>query len=149
MTVYDMIKENLSNTVPYARYTGVEIIEVSPEHGVTRLEKRDEVENHIQTVHAGALFTLGEAASGAAMAGLLGEKILSVRPVAAKADIAYLKTAKTDVTAKAKASISADAALAALADAGVVQFDVDVVIENADNTPVAEMKVGWHVRSVA
>merc|ERR1739841_235484 len=49
-------------------------------------------------MHAGAMFTLGEAASGAALGGVLGDQLLAVRPVAADASIKYLKTGKTDLT---------------------------------------------------
>lgn len=43
-----------------------------------QLAQRDDTTNHIKTQHAGAIFTLGEAASGAAMAATLAVVILLV-----------------------------------------------------------------------
>ena len=50
--------------------------------------------NHLGTPHAGALFTLAETASGAAMAGGFAELIPSLRPVAKESRIQYQKVAK-------------------------------------------------------
>ncbi len=149
MDIYDMIKQHMADSVPFAKFIGVELQEVSGERGVATLVKRGEVENHIQTMHAGAMFTLGEAASGAAMGGLLADQMLSVRPVAANASIKYVKTAKTDITAIAKASVSQEAALGTLNADGKVVFDVHVDIQDADANTCAEMTVAWHIKKVS
>ena len=69
MTPYDMIKAHLSKAVPFANHTGVVIEELAAGTARATLALRPEVSNHIGTMHAGAVFTLAEAASGAAMAG--------------------------------------------------------------------------------
>ena len=74
-----MIRQHMAGSVPFATYTGVELTELNGERGVATLAKRGEVENHIQSMHAGAMFTLGEAASGAAMGGLLADAITVLR----------------------------------------------------------------------
>ena len=68
MTPYDMIKAQLGTIVPFQNYVGVELLELADGTASAQLEQRDETTNHIKTQHAGAMFTLGEAASGAAMA---------------------------------------------------------------------------------
>ena len=146
MSIYEMIRDHIDQSVPFARTTGVELIEVSPERGLARLKKRPDVENHIQTMHAGAMFTLGETASGAALGGVLGELLMAVRPVAADASIKYLKTGKTDLTATATASSDAEAIRKELTDVGKVVFDVNVAITDAEEETVAEMVVSWHVK---
>ena len=146
MSIYEMIRDHMDKSVPFATVTGVELVEVSPERGVARLAKRPEVENHIQTMHAGAMFTLGEAASGAALGGVLGDQLLAVRPVAADASIKYLKTGKTDLTATAVANRDAEAIRQELADVGKVVFDINVAIADAEGVTVAEMVVNWHVK---
>ena len=149
MTIFDMIKDHMAKNLPYSAHTGVEVVEVRSDGAQARLSKTDEIGNHIGTIHAGAIFTLGETASGAATSGLLAEKILEVRPVAAEASIQYLKTAKTDLTANSQASISAAEALAALETDGKVVFDVAVSIKDADDVEVAAMTVAWHVKKTA
>jgi len=146
MTIFDLIKDHMSKSIPYAAETGAEVVEIRADGAKARLPKTDKVGNHIGTVHAGAIFTLGETASGAAMSGLLADKVLELRPVAAEASIQYLKTAKTDLVAYGKASIPADEALAAIEKDGKVQFDVGVSIRDADDVEVATMSVAWHVK---
>ena len=146
MSIYEMIRDHMDKSVPFATVTGVELVEVSPQRGVAALKKRPEVENHIQTMHAGAMFTLGEAASGAALGGVLGDQLLAVRPVAADASIKYLKTGKTDLTATAVANRDAEAIRQELADVGKVVFDINVAIVDAEGVTVAEMVVNWHVK---
>ncbi|WP_375548402.1 DUF4442 domain-containing protein [Oceanicaulis alexandrii] len=146
MSIYEMIRDHMDKSVPFATVTGVELVEVSPERGVARLKKRPEVENHIQTLHAGAMFTLGEAASGAALGGVLGDQLMAARPVAADASIKYLKTGKTDLTATAVANSDAEAIRKQLEDVGKVVFDIKVAITDAEDVTVAEMVVNWHVK---
>lgn len=146
MSIYEMIRDHMDKSVPFATVTGVELVEVSPERGVARLAKRPEVENHIQTMHAGAMFTLGEAASGAALGGVLGELLMAARPVAADASIKYLKTGKTDLTATAVANSDAETIRKELADIGKVVFGIKVAITDAEDVTVAEMVVNWHVK---
>lgn len=146
MSIYEMIRDHMDKSVPFATVTGVELVEVSPERGVARLKKRPEVENHIQTLHAGAMFTLGEAASGAALGGVLGDQLMAARPVAADASIKYLKTGKTDLTATAVANSDAEAIRKQLEEVGKVVFDIKVAITDAEDVTVAEMVVNWHVK---
>lgn len=146
MSIYEMIRDHMDKSVPFAKVTGVELVEVSPQRGVAALKKRPEVENHIQTMHAGAMFTLGEAASGAALGGVLGDQLLAARPVAADASIKYLKTGKTNLTATAVANRDAEAIRQELADVGKVVFDINVAIADAEGVTVAEMVVNWHVK---
>ena len=146
MSIYEMIRDHMDKSVPFAKVTGVELVEVSPRRGVAALKKRPEVENHIQTMHAGAMFTLGEAASGAALGGVLGDQLMAARPVAADASIKYLKTGKTDLTATAVANRDAEAIRQELADVGKVVFDINVAIADAEGVTVAEMVVNWHVK---
>lgn len=149
MTIFDMIKDHMTKSIPFAAETGAQVVEIRSDGASARLAKTDKVGNHIGTIHAGAIFTLGETASGAAMSGLLADKILELRPVAAEASIQYLKTAKTDLMAYGKASIPAEQALAAIEADGKVQFDVGVSIRDADDAQVATMSVAWHVKKVS
>ncbi|NNK17011.1 MAG: DUF4442 domain-containing protein, partial [Sulfitobacter sp.] len=76
MNPYDMIKAHLDAAVPFARHVDVKLLEIGDGTASAELDQREEVSNHIQSMHAGAMFTLGEAASGAALAGAFGPAIL-------------------------------------------------------------------------
>ncbi|OYU50936.1 MAG: DUF4442 domain-containing protein [Alphaproteobacteria bacterium PA1] len=143
--MYDMIKTHLGSAVPFATTTGVTILDLGAGAATASLEQRPEVNNHIASMHAGALFTLGEAASGAAMSGAFVEQLLQVRPIATDASIEYVKIAKGTITAKAKTSEPAADLLARLASDGKVRFQVDVTLSNESDQEVAHMKVGWLV----
>ena len=147
MTPFDMIKAQLGDAVPFAKHTGVRLVEVADGVGVAELEQSDHSINHIASQHAGALFTLGEAASGAAMAGAIAPVIMTVRPVAAKAYIAYKKIAKGTITAHAKTSAPGAELLQRINEEGKTSFDVAVDLKNAEGETVAEMTVAWHVSS--
>ena len=146
MNPYDMIRTHLSTVIPFANHVGVVLGDIGDGHATATLDQRTETSNHIQTQHAGAMFTLGEAASGAALAGALAPVILEVRPVAAGATISYVKIAKGTLTAHAKTDAPGATLLQSLKDAGKVAFDIDVDIRDGDGDTVVTMKVGWHVK---
>jgi acyl-coenzyme A thioesterase PaaI-like protein len=148
MTLYDMIKSQLGTSVPFASYIGAEVLDVAPGHGVAALEQTMSTINHIGSQHAGALFTLGEAASGAAMAGTFADVLLSIRPVAAEASIKYLKIAKGRITATAKTADAPDFLMVSLKSDGKIKFDIVVSLTDDANTEVATMQVAWHVRLI-
>ena len=145
MNPYEMIKAHLDAAVPFARYVGVKLLEIGDGTASAELEQRDEVSNHIASMHAGAMFSLGEAASGAALAGALAPVILEMRPVAANASIAFKKVAKGTLTAHAKASLDGATIIKTIEDEGKVAFDVNVDIKDAAGDTVVEMTVNWYV----
>ena len=146
MSMFETIKAHLAGAVPYAGLTGIELKEIGPGRAVAQLKQRPELGNHLGTLHAGALYTLGEAASGGAMTGAFAERILSLRPVAAEARISYAKAARGTVTATAIASEAPEQLKARLNADGKVRFGVNVDIADEQGQPVAAMVVAWHVR---
>lgn len=145
MDPYELIKTHLGKAVPYATHTGVELLEITDGTATAQLEQRAETENHIKGQHAGAMFTLGEAASGAAVAGALAPVILQMRPVAAMAEITYKKFAQGTLIATATTSQRGAELMAAIKAEGKVAFDVTIDIRNAQGETVVEMKVNWYV----
>ena len=142
---YDLIRKQLSKTVPFAKHAGVEIERIEKGRAVAHLPFRPEGLNHIGTQHAGALFALGEAASGAAMAGTFAPILLEIRPVAAEAAIRFLAVAKGPVRAEASISDDADALVDAVKTDGKTVFRVTVHFTGEDQARIAEMTVDWHV----
>lgn len=143
--MYDIIKAQMAATVPFAGYTGVVLETLSAGEATASLELRSEIANHIGSMHAGALFTLGETASGAAMSGAFAAQILTIRPIAFEANIKYLKIAKGRITASARTDTSAASLLETLEAENRVRFSVTVSMTNADGVEVATMAVGWQV----
>jgi hypothetical protein len=105
--------------------------------------------NHIASQHAGALFTLGEAASGAAMAGAFATRLAATRPVAGSAEIRYTRVAKGTITATATIGQDADGLTAKLDAEGKIAFDVNVTMTDEAGEEVAIMKVAWHLKKLA
>lgn len=144
--MYEMIRAMMSETVPFARYVGVELLEVGDGFAGGRLVQQHDLSNHIGTIHAGALFTLAETTSGAAMAGAFVDMIAQLRPVAAEARIVYSKLVRGTVQCKATTSEPAEELRRRLREEHKVVFDVLVEVINEDEQPVATMTVSWNVR---
>lgn len=144
--MYAMIAAQLGANVPFARHAGIEITEVAKGTAAAKVAPAPERLNHVQSIHAGVLYTLGETCSGAAMAGAIAPVLMQARPLAATAEIKYLSIAKGDVFATAKTSKPAEDILSALQDDGKAAFNVEVEMKDDADTVIANMTVGWHVR---
>jgi uncharacterized protein (TIGR00369 family) len=132
--------------VPFAKYVGIELLEVGDGFAKARLAQRPALSNHIGTMHAGALFTLAETASGAAMTGAFIDVIAGLRPVAAEASAVYLKLARGIVSCTATVSEPAEELRRRLREEQKVVFDVRVDLFGENDQPVAAMTVSWNVR---
>jgi acyl-coenzyme A thioesterase PaaI-like protein len=146
---YEAIRSGLQGAIPYNVHLGLEVAEVAPGRGVIRLPDRAEIRNHVGSQHAGALFSAGEAASGAAFVGAFAERLGDLTPLAESAEITYRKLAQGVITATGTLETDAEELLAALDEDGVVRFPVEVDLTNAVGETVAAMTVRWHVRANA
>lgn len=144
--VFEQIRRQAIDAVPFARLAGVAIDEVARGRSTATLQQREALSNHVGTMHAAALFALGEAASGAAMAGALAPVILKVRPVASESRIRYLNAARGTIRAHASVAQDADALVQQLQQQGRLRFEVQVAFSDEAGEPVAEMTVEWHAR---
>lgn len=143
--IYDMIRNQMGQNVPFARHAGVEIDAIDKGRASAHLPFRPEGLNHIGTQHAAALFALGETASGAAMAGTFAPMLLEIRPVAAEASIRYFGLAKGQVTADARVEAEPDALVETVRSEGKVRFPIVVSLKGEDGIEIGEMTVDWHV----
>jgi uncharacterized protein (TIGR00369 family) len=89
MIDFDAIAQGMTQAVPFAGFLGVEITNVSAGEATVMLPERAELNNHVGSQHAGALFTAAETASGAAFVGAFAERMGDVTPLARGADISY------------------------------------------------------------
>jgi acyl-coenzyme A thioesterase PaaI-like protein len=124
---FDAIAKGMSIAVPFAGYLGLDITEVGPGEATVVLPRKAELNNHVGSQHAGALFT-------------------DVTPLARSAEIDYLKIAHGAITAKGTLGMDAAKALAILDEEGKVEFPCEVELTDKDGELVATATVHWHVR---
>jgi uncharacterized protein (TIGR00369 family) len=146
VTDFDAIAQGMTQAVPFAGYLGLEILSISEGEAVARLPKRDELTNHVGSQHAGALFTVAEAASGGAFVGAFAERLGEVTPLARGAEISYEKIANGPIEARAKLGVPAAEALATLDAEGKVVFPCEIELTDPEGQRVATATVQWHVR---
>ncbi|MEU0156677.1 DUF4442 domain-containing protein [Micromonospora fulviviridis] len=145
------VAAGLLEAVPFARTLGIEFVEVAPEaeggvRAVVRLPDLPAHHNHVGGPHAGAMFTLGETASGAVVLAAFGQVLDRAVPLAVTATIAYRKVATGPVLATARLGRAPAEVLAEL-DAGQrPEFPVEVEIGTEDGTTTSVLTVTWTLR---
>ncbi|NEB77955.1 DUF4442 domain-containing protein [Streptomyces sp. SID14478] len=140
------IGEMLAATVPMARTLNLEFVETTPEKAVVALPDQADYHNHVGGPHAGAMFTLGESASGAIVLAAFGDQLARAVPLAVSAEIAYKKLAMGPVTATATLGRPAAEVVAELDAGRRPEFPVAIAITRADGAVTGEMRVVWTLR---
>ena len=143
--IYDLIKQQMMNTLPFAKTCGIQIDEIGAGTARVSMPEDDRLNNHLGSPHAGALFTLAETASGAAMAGAFADLIMGLRPVAKEARIQYLKVAQGATHAKARVPGDISALKQVLHSEGKIAFPVEVDILDSADELVAQVHVDWYL----
>ncbi|MFI7590368.1 DUF4442 domain-containing protein [Micromonospora sp. NPDC049359] len=145
------VAAGILQSVPFARTLGIEFVEVAPEadggvRAVVRLPDTPATHNHVGGPHAGAMFTLGETASGAVVLAAFGQLLDRAVPLAVRAEIAYRKLALGSVLATARLGRPASEVVAELEVGQRPEFDIEVEIATEDGTPTSTMTVIWTLR---
>lgn len=144
---HEAVRAGLEAAIPFNRHLGLEVVEVATGRGVVRLPEDPNLANHVGSQHAGALFSAGEAASGAAFVGGFAEHLGRITPLARAASIEYLKIAKGPITATGTLEEDTAKLLADLDEGGRAQFPIAVSLTDESGTEVARMTVDWHLRA--
>lgn len=140
------IGEMLAATVPMARTLNLDFLETTPEKAVVALPDQSDYHNHVGGPHAGAMFTLGESASGAIVIAAFGDQLSRAVPLAVSAEIAYKKLAMGPVTATATLGRPAAEVVAELDAGRRPEFPVAISIQREDGAVTGEMTVVWTLR---
>ncbi|WP_432186861.1 DUF4442 domain-containing protein [Streptomyces sp. Tue6028] len=140
------IGEMLAATVPMARTLNLEFVETGPDKAVVALPDQSDYHNHVGGPHAGAMFTLGESASGAIVLAAFGDQLARAVPLAVSAEIAYKKLAMGPVTATATLGRPAADVVAELDAGRRPEFPVAIAIQRGDGAVIGEMTVVWTLR---
>lgn len=143
---FDAIAKGMAMAVPFAGHLNLEITEITAGEAKVVLPRRPELNNHVGSQHAGALFTAAETASGAAFVGAFAVRMGEITPLARSAEIDYKKIANGPILATATLGIEAADALATLDAEGKVEFPCEVILTDESGTEVATATVHWHVR---
>ena len=142
---FEFLRSQLAAAVPFARHAGVEITEIADGFATAQLVQTEPLSNHLGSVHAGAIFTLGETASGAAMIGAFADTATQVRPLATEARISYLKLARGTIIAQARTDIAGADLREQLRANGLVTFGVKVDVQDDRARVIAQLDVSWRV----
>jgi uncharacterized protein (TIGR00369 family) len=147
MTDFDAIRSLMPQLVPFVATLKIEYEHLDASTAVCVLRDEPAFHNHVGGLHAGAMFTLAETASGAIVMASFEDLVQSgVTPLAATASISYSKLAKGDVTASAELGRPAEEVRAELAETGrTTQFPVEVVLSTADGE-TGRMTISWALR---
>lgn len=148
----DQVAAGMLAAVPFTRTLGLEFVEVA-RHGdgfraVVRLPDAPAHHNHVGGPHAGALFTLGETASGAVVLAAFGHLLDRATPLAVTAQIDYRRLALGEVRATARLGRPAAEVIAELDAGRRPEFPVGVQLNTLDGTLTAELTVTWTLRPV-
>lgn len=139
----EMVQRIITERVPFARELDVRVERVEAGRAVASMPFAAQRTNHIGTVHAAALFGLGETVSGALAFVVFADlQQAGYLPVVANASITYRRPAVGDVRAEATISPDEQArARAEIASEGKGRYTVQVTITNAAGEVVTEMQV--------
>jgi hypothetical protein len=143
---FEPLRAGLELAVPFNQHLGLEVAEVGLGRGVVRLPDDPELRNHTGTHHASALFALGQAAAGAAVAAAFVRELPEVELLPQGSEITYKKVSRGPILATGLLGADPDALHGALDRDGCVEFAVDVTEADGAGDTVAEMKVNWLVR---
>src|SRR4051794_4457429 len=93
------LRAGMEQAVPFNGHLGLEIVEVGHGRGVARLPDNEALRNHTGSQHASALFAVGQAASGAAMAAVFVDQLTELELAPDAAEITYKKIPRGPLTA--------------------------------------------------
>ena len=143
------LRAGMEQAVPFNGHLGLEIVEVSIGRGVARLPDNEALRNHTGSQHASALFAVGQAASGAALAAVFVRQLPQLELAPEAAEITYKKIPRGPLTATGVLGASPDELLEELSREGQVAFAIDVAIVDGAGDVVADITVRWNVRKEA
>lgn len=140
------VRNSFPQAVPMVGTLALEFVELDTRRAVMVLPDQAEYHNHVAGPHAGAMFTLGESASGALVFVNFGDRMADATPLAVEATIRYLKFAKGRVTATATLDRDPSDISAELDEGRRPAFRVEVALTTDDGTQTGSMSVLWTLK---
>ncbi len=142
------LEQMLPAIVPFVRTIGISVDKIRPGHCTATLPSVPAVHNHLGTAHAGAVYTLGETASGGVVLSIFADQMPGIFIALKTGTATHAKAREGDVLATARLAEGAEpAAIRAQYDeTGKVDFDV-VVTLSVDGTVTGENTYTWAARA--
>ena len=141
-----LVKMQMDGKVPFAKACGVRLSSMGDGLARCEMAQKPELLDDTGKLADGALFTLAETCSGAAMAGGFASVILGVRPVAAQVEFEVLQPALGLINAQAKVAQAISPLKKTLRTTGKINFPVEVEVSDASGHTVARMRVTWNLK---
>lgn len=136
----------LSLMSPFNRHLKARMLEWTDERAVVEVRRIRRVRNHVGSIHAGALFTLGETCAGLVI--IRNFPFKHFRPLMSDVKVSYTKQARGDVVGEA---IIPPADIArmhqTIMQGEVPTIDVTTNIFNDQKEIVAVVTTAWQVKS--
>lgn len=135
----------LSWVSPFNAHLGAKLLVWNDNECRIRLKRRRKVRNHVATIHAGALFTLGETCAGLVI--IRNFPFKGFRPLMSDVRVSYFKQARDDVTGHAKISPESLAAMHEdLKRADIPKIEVVTDIYDDNQLHIASVTTVWQVK---
>ena len=141
------IKESLPSMVPMVGTLDLAFMELTADSAIMKLPDQPAFRNHLGGPHAGAMFTLGESASGALVLANFADRLESVIPLAVSAEIRYRAVAMGEVTAEARMLATPVDVLKSLDEGERPEFDIHIGFTSTGRD-TGQMSVTWTLKPV-
>jgi uncharacterized protein (TIGR00369 family) len=145
MANLEAIRRMLTESVPFSRVLGVQVLSIGSGEALALLPESPERLNHVGTVHAVAQFGLAETTSGALLVSTFDD--LAAKgfvPVAAEVAIHYRRPARGDLQGTAHLSGEEQQRIrSAVVETGRARVPMAVAITDADGNVTTECEVTW------
>jgi uncharacterized protein (TIGR00369 family) len=139
------IQQMLDHHFPIVRFLGLQVKEIEPGKMQLRLPFAPDVQNHVGTVYAGAIFSLAEIAGGVAL--LSAFDPAEYLMVARRLEIDYLHPARTDLFCAPH--LSGDLAAktrATVAELGKADLPLTIKVTDTEGEIISQIAAIFHVR---
>ncbi|GAA2805594.1 hypothetical protein GCM10010470_46050 [Saccharopolyspora taberi] len=139
---YEKLREGTNRMVPFSAHVGIDITEIGPERAVAEIPAQDRMQNHMGSVHAGALFLAADVASGSAFVGAMAPRLSSVvRFVVRESRCTFLKPALGRI--RAIATVDERVVSGVLGRDTAEKFDIDTKALCYDDNDVLVAKFSF------
>jgi acyl-coenzyme A thioesterase PaaI-like protein len=142
---FEPLRAGLEQAVPFNGHLGLVVEEVGLGRGVVRLPDDQALRNHTGSQHASALFAVGQAAAGAAIAAPFVDQLPEMEALPQGAEITYKKVSRGPILATGVLGADPGALMEELERDGSVAFTVDVSLTDGAHDVVADLSVRWLV----
>ena len=132
---------------PFEELVGSVVLEATPRRAVVEQPPLELLENYAGTVHAGALFNVGYAASRALIGAALGRRAADAEATLVDSDVSFEKAVVGEaVIATAEPAADGwDALLERLGSGESLVLPVRLTLRNGAGKTVTSMSISWRV----